>query len=231
MNRFQPNSSAGDGTDFIAPVCRDEIELLYRDDSILLINKPSGLLSLSGKNPANLDSVHYRLVKEFPGALMIHRLDLGTSGIMVLALNKAVNASLCRQFMERTVVKTYTALLSGKLALEEGIIDIPIIKDADNFPYQKVCYKTGKPAQSHYQVLDYCPEKNVTRVRFIPLTGRTHQLRIHSQAIGHSILGCDLYASPEVGAMSGRLMLHATCLAFDHPVSGERMQADSPVPF
>ena len=128
MNRIYKNNSPNDGTDFIVPVCCVDIELLYQDDAILLINKPSGLLSLSGKNPANLDSVHYRLVQDFPGALMIHRLDLGTSGVMVLALNKTVNANLCRQFMDRTVAKTYTALLSGALAEPEGMIDIPIIK-------------------------------------------------------------------------------------------------------
>ncbi|MDE0768460.1 MAG: pseudouridine synthase [Opitutaceae bacterium] len=231
MNRISKNSPSNDGTDFIAPVCHADIELLYQDDAILLINKPSGLLSLSGKNPANKDSVHYRLVQDFPGALMIHRLDLGTSGVMILALNKTVNANLCRQFIDRKVTKTYTGLLSGALAEPEGMIDIPIIKDLDNFPYQKVCLQTGKPAQSRYRLLDYCPERNVSRVEFTPITGRTHQLRVHSQAIGHSILGCDLYASSEVGAMSNRLMLHATSLVFDHPTTGERTTGECPVPF
>lgn len=227
--RLNPTST--DGTDFIAPVCHGEIELLYQDDAILLINKPSGLLSLSGKNPANLDSVHHRLTQDFPSALMIHRLDLGTSGIMLLALNKTVNAHLCHQFKARTVTKTYTALLHGQLSEAEGIIDIPIIKDQDNFPYQKVCYTTGKAAQSAYQVAEYLPELNASRIIFTPITGRTHQLRIHSQEIGHSILGCDLYASKTIGAMAERLMLHATSLAFDHPLTGERVNAKCPSPF
>ncbi len=220
-----------DGTDFVAPACYAEIEVLYRDDSILLINKPSGLLSLSGKNPANWDSVHYRLVQEFPTALMIHRLDLGTSGVMLLALHKVANANLCRQFMDRSVLKTYTALLDGELSEPEGTIDIPIIKDAENFPYQKVCYETGKPAQSMYRLIDYCADQNVSRVEFTPLTGRTHQLRVHSQAIGHSILGCDLYATAEVGAKSDRLMLHASSLVFTHPETGERKSVDCPARF
>ncbi|EDY83228.1 RNA pseudouridine synthase family [Verrucomicrobiia bacterium DG1235] len=220
-----------DGTDFIAPPCHEEIEILYRDDAILLINKPSGLLSLSGKNPANLDSVHYRLVQSYSGALMIHRLDLGTSGIMVLALSKTANANLCLQFKNRSVAKTYTALLNGRLAETIGTIDIPIIKDKENFPYQKTCYKTGKPAQSEYQVLDYDAGNDVSRVLFTPLTGRTHQLRIHSQAFGHSILGCDLYASKAIEEKANRLMLHATSLSFDHPTSGKRIEAECPCPF
>lgn len=225
------HGTSTNGTDFIAPVCRDEIELRYQDEHILLINKPSGLLSLSGKNPANLDSVHYRLAKAFPSARMIHRLDLGTSGIMVLALSKTANAHLCRQFKNRTVSKTYTALLDGSLDQEQGVIDIPMIKDEENFPYQKVCYDSGKPSQSAYRVLEYLPDLDASRVVFTPLTGRTHQLRVHSHEIGHSILGCDLYASDGVGAKADRLMLHATSLSFDHPASGEGIKAECPCPF
>ncbi|MBT3482099.1 MAG: RluA family pseudouridine synthase [Opitutales bacterium] len=225
------NRTSTNEDDFIAPVCHDEIELLYQDEHILLINKPSGLLSLSGKNPPNLDSVHYRLVKDFPSARMIHRLDLGTSGIMVLALSKTANTHLCEQFTNRTVSKIYTALLDGQLDQEQGIIDIPMIKDEENFPYQKVCYVTGKSSQSAYQVLEYLPEHDASRVKFTPITGRTHQLRVHSHEIGHSILGCDLYASDTVGAKADRLMLHALTLSFDHPASGERINAECPCPF
>ena len=162
------NRTSTNEDDFIAPVCHDEIELLYQDEHILLIKKPSGLLSLSGKNPPNLDSVHYRLVKDFPSARMIHRLDLGTSGIMVLALSKTANTHLCEQFTNRTVSKIYTALLDGQLDQEQGIIDIPMIKDEENFPYQKVCYVTGKSSQSAYQVLEYLPEHDASRVKFTP---------------------------------------------------------------
>lgn len=223
--------AAKDGTDFVAPVCHAEIEILHQDESILLINKPSGLLSLSGKNPLNWDSVHHRIVQDFPSASMVHRLDLGTSGLMVLALNKAANANLCRQFMERSVSKTYVAILDGELRPREGTIDVPIIKDRENFPYQKVCRDTGKNAQSMYRVIGYCSERNVSRVEFTPITGRTHQLRVHSQFIGHSILGCDLYASKAVGAMSDRLLLHASRLEFTHPDSGECRTMLCPAPF
>lgn len=181
--------------EFIAPPCLEQIQILLEDESFLLIDKPSGLLSLSGKNPANKDSVHYRLVQDYPSALMVHRLDFGTSGVMVVALNKDVNANLTKQFQARTVVKKYLAILFGHLTNDEGIIDSPITKA--EFPYQKVCTQTGKQAQSHYQVLERLEDSTTgiktTRVIFTPLTGRTHQLRVHSLEIGHPIIGCDLY--------------------------------------
>jgi len=216
---------------FIVPHCDQQIEILYRDEAILLINKPSGLLSLSGKHPLNKDSVHWRLVQDFPSATLVHRLDFGTSGIMIVALNKSVNAHLTRQFQARTIHKTYTALLQGHLADDTGTIDLPIAKDRPNFPLQKICHDTGKAAQSHYRVLERLPHPVSTRVEFTPVSGRTHQLRIHSQALGYPILGCDLYADDAAFFMAKRLMLHATGINFDHPLSGERREALSPCPF
>lgn len=214
---------------FVAPPCVDEIEVIYQDEAILLINKPSGLLTLSGKNPLNLDSVHYRLVQQFPGALMIHRLDLGTSGLLVVALNKIAAAHINRQFQLRTVNKTYQAVLAGHMTDDSGDIELPIAKDPVNFPKLKVCLATGKPASTHFEVLD----RNVdtTRVLYTPHTGRTHQLRIHSAGVGHPILGCDLYGTPESEGMANRLLLHAMTLEFDHPLSGERMRGVSACPF
>ena len=216
---------------FIVPLCTEQIEILYRDEQLLLINKPGGLLSLSGKHPLNKDSVHWRLVQDFPTATLAHRLDFGTSGLMIVALNKQVNGELTRQFQQRGVVKSYVALLQGHVAESEGVIDIPIIKDHANFPLQKICYARGKTAQSHYRVLEYLEEPDATRVVFTPLTGRTHQLRIHSRELGHPILGCDLYANDVAFAMAPRLMLHAQGLEFDHPVSGERIKGFCPCPF
>ena len=214
--------------DFIAPPCHDDIKILYEDDSLLMINKPSGLLSLSGKNPLNFDSVHYRLKKIYPSATLVHRLDFGTSGIMLVALNKEVNANLTKQFQARTVQKSYIAFLDGQLENEEGVLEFPISKNKENFPLQKVCFLEGKTAITHYRVLEQFTSTNITKVEFIPVTGRTHQLRIHSHEIGHSILGCDLYASEKVFAMADRLMLHAFRIEFNHPVSGERMSFDAP---
>ena len=208
---------------FVAPPCADDIAILYQDDAILLINKPSGLLSLSGKNPLNLDSVHYRLVQQFPTALLLHRLDFGTSGIMIVALNKAVAANINRQFQARTVVKTYQAVLAGHVAADEGDIELPIAKDPVNFPKLKVCFETGKAASSHFQVLDRQTGPDTTRVLFTPSTGRTHQLRIHSAGMCHPILGCDLYGTADSQGMAKRLLLHATGVEFAHPTSGERI--------
>jgi tRNA pseudouridine32 synthase/23S rRNA pseudouridine746 synthase len=216
---------------FIVPVCNEEIEILYQDQHLLLINKPSTLLTLSGKHPLNKDSVHFRLVKEFPSATMIHRLDFGTSGILIVALNKAVNAHIGKQFQARDVDKRYTAILQGHVAVDDGCIDLPIAKDKANFPLQKICYETGKAAVTNFHVVERLREPFATRVIFKPVSGRTHQLRIHSREIGHPILGCDLYATDEAFFMVGRLMLHATHIEFDHPVTGERVNGYSPCPF
>ena len=216
---------------FVAPVCHEQIEILFQDEFILLINKPAGLLSLSGKNPLNKDSVHFRLVQQFPGATLVHRLDFGTSGIMLLALGKTVNANLTRQFQERMVTKTYVAVLAGHLACDEGCVDAPIAKDKPNFPLLKICYVSGKRALSHYRVLERLENPPRSRVLFTPQTGRTHQLRLHSRELGHPILGCDLYGSNLTRSMAKRLLLHAATLEFNHPVSAERMRVQSESPF
>ncbi len=215
---------------FIVPACHDEISVIYQDDSFLLINKPTGLLSLSGKHPLNKDSVHYRLVQDFPTATLVHRLDFGTSGIMLVALNKSVNADFTRQFQARTVKKMYTALLYGEMEDDTGVIEFPIAKDKPNFPLQKICYQEGKEAITRYDVLERMPG-NCTKVEFRPSSGRTHQLRIHSCEIGHPILGCDLYATDAAFFMADRLMLHATQLEFSHPTTGETVQGVSHCPF
>ncbi|MBG3011527.1 RluA family pseudouridine synthase [Proteus faecis] len=228
---------------FIAPPCHDEIEILYQDEHLILINKPTGLLSLSGKNPQNIDSVHYRLVKLFPECTLVHRLDFGTSGLMVVARNKSINALLCQQFSQRTVTKVYNALLCGHIDENEGIIDAPIAKNPALFPRMSICPVNGKPARSRYQVIErfyHTLEDGtllpLTRVQFTPETGRTHQLRIHSQFIGHPILGCDLYDEYDGGLIketkrTQRLMLHASELHFIHPISQVPIKACSESPF
>ena len=225
---------------FIAPPCHDQIEILYQDEHLVLINKPAGLLSLSGKNPQNLDSVHYRLVKIFPGCALVHRLDFGTSGLMVIARNKIINAALCQQFSQRTVSKMYSALLCGHLENDQGVVDAPIAKDPALFPLMSICAIQGKPARSAYQVVErFYHEREdgtsvpLTRVDLTPETGRTHQLRIHCQQLGHPILGCDLYGGRLLPGteQTPRLMLHASALHFVHPVSAERIEARHASPF
>ncbi|WP_071290336.1 RluA family pseudouridine synthase, partial [Erwinia billingiae] len=219
---------------FIVPPCPEQIEILYQDAHLVLINKPSGLLSLSGKNPQNLDSVHHRLVQLFPGCTLIHRLDFGTSGLMVIARNKAINAALCHQFSQRTVTKVYSALLCGHLAEDDGVIDAAIAKDSALFPLMSICAVNGKPARSRYQVVERFYRESedgtslpVTRVQLIPETGRTHQLRIHCQQLGHPILGCDLYGGLLLPGTerTPRLMLHASELHFMHPTRDEPINA------
>ncbi|QRG80114.1 RluA family pseudouridine synthase [Citrobacter sp. R56] len=225
---------------FIAPPCHDKIEILYQDDHLVLINKPTGLLSLSGKNPQNIDSVHHRLVQIFPGCTLVHRLDFGTSGLMVIARNKAINAALCQQFSQRTVTKVYSALLCGHLNDNEGVIDAAIAKDPALFPLMSICAINGKPARSRYRVIErlYYEREDqtllpVTRVALTPETGRTHQLRIHCQQLGHPILGCDLYGGRLLPGTerTPRLMLHACQLHFVHPISLEKITANHACPF
>ncbi|QMD25052.1 RluA family pseudouridine synthase [Citrobacter freundii] len=225
---------------FIAPPCHDEIEVLYQDDHLLLINKPTGLLSLSGKNPQNIDSVHHRLVQIYPGCTLVHRLDFGTSGLMVIARNKAINAALCQQFSQRAVTKVYSALLCGHLSEDDGVIDAAIAKDPALFPLMSICAISGKPARSRYRVVERLihPLEDgtmlpLTRVQLFPETGRTHQLRIHCQHLGYAIWGCDLYGGRLLPGTerTPRLMLHASELHFKHPVSGEAINAHNGSPF
>jgi tRNA pseudouridine32 synthase/23S rRNA pseudouridine746 synthase len=222
---------------FVAPLCLEQIEMLFEDEYMLAINKPSGLLSLSGKNPLNKDSVHYRLVQQYPDIRLTHRLDFGTSGIMLLAKNKVINGNLTKQFQARSLIKRYVSILAGEVLDNEGVIDLPIAKDKLLFPRLKVCHQDGKSSQSPFKVTERLDEPLRTRVVFTPLTGRTHQLRIHSQAIGHPILGCDLYGAPETGIaiatqkMAPRLLLHALDINFSHPQSQKRMTLTSPCPF
>ena len=224
--------------DFLAPACDGSVEILYQDADILLINKPSGLLSLSGKNPLNWDSVHYRLVHgqadvtpAFPEAKLPHRLDFGTSGIMVVGLNAASSKHLNKQFQARAIQKRYIAMLAGWVDDDQGLIDAPIAKDKNLFPRVKICNDTGKAAISEFIVLERLEQPRRSLVQYIPLTGRTHQLRIHSLEIGHPILGCDLYNNDRSEQMADRLLLHASDLYLEHPVSGESFHGYCPCPF
>ncbi len=223
---------------FVAPVCEGIVTILYQDDDILLINKPSGLFTLSGKNPLNWDSVHYRLVHgqagvtpPFPEAKLPHRLDLGTSGVMVVALNAASATHLNKQFQSHSIVKQYVAMLEGDLKEENGKIEASIAKDKALFPKVKICEATGKASVSKFEVLTRLTLPSRTLVKYSPVTGRTHQLRIHSLSIGHPILGCDLYHSDTSQGLVDRLQLHASDLYFEHPITGVAMHGESPYPF
>lgn len=206
------------------------LHILYKDDHIMVVNKPSGLLSVPGRLDEHKDSVMTRIQRDYPQAESVHRLDMATSGVIVVALTKAAERELKRQFREREPAKQYVARIWGHPAEEQGVIDLPLICDWPNRPKQKVCFETGKPAQTEYQVLAYDAD-NSARVLLKPITGRSHQLRVHLLALGHPILGDRFYAPPEALAMAPRLLLHAESLTITHPAFGNSMTFRQPADF
>ncbi len=197
------------------------LHILYQDEHIMVVNKPSELLSVPGKAPEHNDSIMSRVQRDFPTAESVHRLDMATSGVMAVALNKAAERELKRQFREREPKKSYIARVWGRLEHEKGLIDLPLICDWPNRPKQKVCFETGKSAQTEYEVLEY--EEQATRVLLSPITGRSHQLRVHMLALGHPILGDRFYAHEQARALASRLQLHAQELLITHPAYGTPM--------
>lgn len=216
---------------YIVPTCHERVGIVYQDADILLINKPAYLLSVPGRAPENKDCAITRLQQQFEDVRLIHRLDLDTSGIMVFALSREGQSRLSRLFQLRTVKKRYQAVVHGIVAEDEGSVELPLIADWPNRPLQKVCHEHGKHALTHYQVLERDEVHHRTRLALSPVTGRSHQLRIHCSELGHPIIGCDMYAPPAVEALSPRLLLHAEWLGFNHPVTGLWCEFTSPCPF
>lgn len=212
---------------YVLPPCTAEIVLLHEAEDYLLIDKPAGLLTVPGRHPLNRDSVITRLQRDLPGAAIVHRLDFDTSGVMVIPLNKLSLSHISRQFQQRSVHKTYTAVVQGLLKDNEGKIDLPIAPDAEHRPKYKICAATGKASLTEYRVIARDVEMGLTRVALHPVTGRSHQLRLHLHAIGHPILGCSFYYLGDSASRAERLLLHATELQFDHPISGERVRGYS----
>ncbi|WP_128254924.1 pseudouridine synthase [Falsirhodobacter deserti] len=204
------------------------LRVIHADARIVVADKPSGLLSVPGRGDDRSDCLIARLRVEFPDILLIHRLDLDTSGVMIFARDKPAQGEISQQFEKRLTKKVYQALLDGRLEPEAGRVDLPLIVDWPNRPRQHVNHETGKPAQTDWQVIAY--EGNATRVHLMPVTGRSHQLRVHMMETGHAILGDPLYAS---GAAKDhpRLMLHAETLRIRHPDTGRSMTFAAPVPF
>jgi len=216
---------------YIVPFCEKEPLKLYEDKHLLLVCKPEFLLSVPGRAEENKDCLITRLQTEHPSASIVHRLDLDTSGIMVVPLKKNAHSHISRQFQERQISKQYTAEVFGLLPEDSGSIELPIAKDWPNRPKQKIDFESGKSALTHWQVLKRFPEENKTRVLLKPVTGRTHQLRIHLSEIGHPILGCDMYAHEEALLRSPRLLLHATYISLMHPDSGKMLFGYCPPEF
>ena len=201
------------------------IAVVYQDTTLIVADKPAGMLAVPGRGADKQDCCAARIQQEFPDALIVHRLDMATSGLIVFARGAAMQRKLSRMFRERAVHKRYIARVSGKMKQAQGEIALPLIADWPNRPKQKVDEDTGKPALTRYRVLGFDGE--VSRVELEPVTGRTHQLRVHLAAIGHPILGDMLYHGPA----AERLMLHACELSFVHPVSGEKLELRSMPPF
>ncbi|SHI22994.1 bifunctional tRNA pseudouridine(32) synthase/23S rRNA pseudouridine(746) synthase RluA [Ferrimonas marina] len=211
------------------PPTQPFLSVLYQDKDILVVDKPSGLLSVPGRDPAHRDSVMSRAQQEYGTVFDVHRLDMATSGVMVLALRKNAERELKRQFRERETAKTYLARVWGQLEQSEGEIDLPLICDWPNRPKQMVCYENGKPSQTRYRCLQQ--DSDSALVELTPITGRSHQLRVHMLALGHPILGDNFYAHPEALAAADRLLLHAHKLSIKQPYSGEPLHFEAPQPF
>ncbi len=213
---------------YLVPHTREPIRLLYRDSDLLIIDKPSLLLSVPGRHPLNRDCLLSRLSHRYPGVSAVHRLDLDTSGIMVVPRHRESLSTLARQFQERRIDKTYIARVAGIVERDRGEVDLPLTADWPNRPLQKVCHENGKNALTCWRVLSR--DSDSTMMELTPITGRSHQLRIHMREIGHPILGCDFYAPEAALQAAPRLLLHATRIRFQHPRSRQWLQGYSAVP-
>ena len=205
------------------------LEVIHQDRSILVLNKPSGLLSVVGKHPAHADCLEARVRKEFPAACTVHRLDRETSGIMIFALDAASHRHLGQQFERRMVEKTYHARVHGNPSQDSGTIDLPICTDWPNRPKQMVEKMLGRQAITHWKVIER--SRSACLMELHPKTGRSHQLRVHMLELGHPILGDTFYAPPEARRAASRLMLHAQSIRFRHPDGGQWLSFQSPRPF
>lgn len=216
----------------------EALNIVHQDEHILVLSKPPKLLSVPGRDPAHHDSLETRAKIAFPQALLVHRLDMETSGLMIMAMNKAAQANLGKQFERRRVKKTYIARVWGHVEGQSGVIDLPLRCDWPNRPLQMVCHEHGKPAQTHWTVLSRDEIEGVksTLMRLTPHTGRSHQLRVHMLALGqdkggHPILGDDFYAHDDALNAAPRLCLHARKLELFHPDGGAEIVFEDEVVF
>lgn len=207
------------------------IPILYVDEHLLVVDKPSGLLSVPGRGEGKEDCLVSRLQKEYPEALSVHRLDMGTSGLLVIARGPESHRRLSRTFREREVGKRYVAVVAGRMAEDSGVIDLPLITDWPNRPRQMVDHTLGKPSITRYWVIERNTSADTTRVDLQPITGRSHQLRVHLLSLGHPILGDDLYGTADTFARAPRLLLHAYSLSLPHPFTGLPLTFSAPPPF
>jgi tRNA pseudouridine32 synthase/23S rRNA pseudouridine746 synthase len=209
------------------PPLKPYLDIVFQDDDILVLNKPSGLLSVPGKE--HTDCLQTRAQRVFPTATVVHRLDMATSGLMVMALNKSAHRHISKQFELRETVKIYQAIVFGIVQQDYGEINLPLICDWPNRPKQMVDHQQGKKALTQWRVLEH--NAKTTRVELKPITGRSHQLRVHMLSIHHPIIGDTLYAHNQALGMADRLNLHAMFINFRHPVTEQTLYFESTVPF
>ncbi|MEP3891982.1 MAG: pseudouridine synthase [Hellea sp.] len=212
---------------FIYAPSQDPLTYIYTDDDIIIVDKPSGLLSVPGKTEP--DCLEARIRADYPESLTIHRLDMATSGVMVFARNANAQRHIGLQFEKRVTEKTYLARVSGRVEKDTGEVNLPLITDWPNRPRQMVCHERGKPSLTHWQVLNR--EETATRLALYPKTGRSHQLRVHMLSTGHVILGDRLYADEDAFNAAPRLQLHAHKLKLRKPTGGEWIEFESDCPF
>lgn len=208
-----------------------DIIYLYEDEDIVAVSKPAWLLSVPGRGEDKIDSVAYRVQQKYPDAKTVHRLDWATSGVIIMALNADAHRHLNKQFADRKTQKRYIAIVAGLVENDEQMIDLPLRCDWENRPRQIVDWHQGKPSQTLATVDYRDAEKQQTRLLLKPITGRSHQLRVHCQQLGHPIIGDQLYAPPRWQAVSSRLLLHAEWLQVFHPVSGKVIEFYDESPF
>ncbi|GHF78449.1 bifunctional tRNA pseudouridine(32) synthase/23S rRNA pseudouridine(746) synthase RluA [Thalassotalea marina] len=216
--------------DFVyQPPMSPYLDIIYQDNDIVVLNKPSGLLTVPGRLPEHQDCLQHRVQSVLPSATIVHRLDMATSGVIIMALNRNAHVEISRQFEKRLTQKRYIARIFGHLASNTGSVDAPLICDWPNRPKQKIDHELGKKALTHYQLL--LKEEQSTIVELTPVTGRSHQLRVHMLSLGHPILGDKLYAHEQARTMATRLQLHAQQLRIAHPVSKLAMQFNASCEF
>lgn len=212
--------------DFIyQPIMSPYLDIIYQDNDLVVINKTSGILSVPGRLPEHQDCLENRVKRVLPTATIVHRLDMATSGVMIMALNKPAHVNISRQFEKREISKCYIARVYGELAQSKGEINLPLKLDWPNRPKQKIDHESGKKALTKYQVLttEKEGEHNISTVELTPITGRSHQLRVHMLALGHPILGDRLYAHQNALQLSNRLQLHAKTITFKQPSTQQIM--------
>lgn len=199
------------------------LEVVHADNAIVVLNKPSGLLTVPGRGPDKADCLSKRVQAHYPDALIVHRLDRDTSGLVVMARGLPAQRVLNLAFEQRRVDKRYTAVVTGLLAMDDQWheIDLPMLVDWPNRPKRTINFEEGQSALTRWRCTAVDSAANTSRVELEPVTGRTHQLRVHMQAIGHPMVGDTLYAPPEVQAQADRLLLHSGLLSFPHPVTGK----------